>query len=356
MLVNPTKFLGNLLIAGELIQCFERYCRDNNIALLLVLDDNFREICEQAFTHADFVWYPRRTIEHRRGLRSLLRYWDCLRRIRAFRACIAFNIEEDSVSDRFTQLSRARFRLGCSAARNRYFYHHVLPIDYVDRPAGQQHRWYSYREVFAALGMPIPDEPRYLRLPFSTAPESFRLQLSSMGVDFSRPLVVLHPGATKPYKRWPLRHFTNLAILMINAGYMPVVIGAGDNDNTAAMSLLLQLESEGHAGNIVNLCNQLSLLELAWLLTLSRTMVGNDSGPFHLASGLDIPGVVLFGPTISEVWRPLGARSVLLKRSDICQVDCGRHSCRLGYQCLEAVLPEDVINEVERLQKDTIST
>ena len=37
-LINPTKFLGNLLLSGQHIQHLVSYCADEGIELLLVLD------------------------------------------------------------------------------------------------------------------------------------------------------------------------------------------------------------------------------------------------------------------------------------------------------------------------------
>jgi heptosyltransferase III len=39
--------------------------------------------------------------------------------------------------------------------------------------------------------------------------------------------------------------------------------------------------------------------------------VGNDSGISHLAAAAGAPGVVIFGPTNLERWRPLGRTTVM---------------------------------------------
>lgn len=351
VLVNPTRFLGNLLIAGQLIQCFERYCRHNRIELMLVLDASFRDLCEHAFPDSHLVWYPRCDIAASCPVRGLALYWRCLARIRAFDACVAFNIEEDSVADRLTQLSAARFRLGCSPQRHRRLYHHVLPVEFVNRPSAQAHRWYSFMEVFSAFGMPQPERPTYLDLRRGAIPEACRARLATLGVKTQRRIVVLHPGATKDYKRWPLQHFAHLALMLINSGYLPVIIGAGESDRIAATVILRQLESEGQGGNVIDLCDRLGLDALAWLLTLSHAVVGNDSGPFHLASALGTPGVVIFGPTTRDIWAPLGDGSVLLQRRDVCEPDCSRRHCRFNYHCLASVSPDDVYREVLKFNK-----
>jgi len=56
----------------------------------------------------------------------------------------------------------------------------------------------------------------------------------------------------------------------------------------------------------------LSVWQAAALLSRADLYVGNDSGASHLAGAVGARGVVLFGPTQPQQWRPLGgALSVL---------------------------------------------
>ncbi len=48
----------------------------------------------------------------------------------------------------------------------------------------------------------------------------------------------------------------------------------------------------------------LSLAEAAALIASAPSWIGNDSGMSHLAGALGRRGVVLFGPTRPERWRP----------------------------------------------------
>src|SRR5690606_3496588 len=116
-LVNPTKYLGNLLIAGGLMQEFSRWCRANGVVPLIVLDETFRALAAPALGDAELLFYPRKAIARGAPWGRVTAWLRCLTRLRAFGADLAFNIEEDAVSHRFTQLSGARFRLGCSPLR-----------------------------------------------------------------------------------------------------------------------------------------------------------------------------------------------------------------------------------------------
>ena len=48
-------------------------------------------------------------------------------------------------------------------------------------------------------------------------------------------------------------------------------------------------------------------------LSLCRGFIGNDSGMAHLAAGLGLPSVTLFGSTSPEQWAPRGNRVMVLR-------------------------------------------
>ena len=349
VLINPTRFLGNLLIAGNLIQHFTKYCKSRQIDCLLVFDESFRELLQDAFQDVPILYYPRQAIKNAGALQKLRLTVQVIRKIRAYRPDLAFNIEEDGVSSYLTQTSGAGFRLGCSPSRHRRFYEAVLPIDYTSRPAGREHRWHSYYEVFKALGMPQP-EPAYLKLPHRTTSQSLQMQLEQIGVDTGRPLIALHPGATKDYKKWPAGHYLELAILLIKKGYFPVFIGAGKTDSDATNGLMKSLADQGYQGLAANLCGRLSLAELATFFTCVSAVAGNDSGPFHLASAMGTHGVVIFGPSDSRIWKPLEQTGHLMQKSSVCDPGCSRRQCLRQHACLSAITPPEVLNKILEIQ------
>ena len=338
VLLNPTKYLGNLLLAGGLIQSFAAYCRQRDCELLVVLDDSFRDLCGAAFVDTPVLWYPRQTLRRANPWRRSGLFLQFLRQLRRFRADVAFNVEEDSLSSRLTQLSGARFRLGCSPARHRFGYQRVLPIDY-----GASHRWYSYRAVFAALGMPDESAPGYINLHINQADVELIEILHELGVDSPQRLVAIHPAATKDYKKWPESAFTELCNELINIGYSPVLLGAGDLDAERCARIASAVSGSGSA-RLYNLCNRLSLAQLAGLFRLCRGIVGNDSGPSHLASAQGLPGVVIFGPSDPSIWGPLGPRTRVLRKVDQCDPRCSRRACFATYRCLHAVRPQEVLD------------
>jgi heptosyltransferase-2 len=57
----------------------------------------------------------------------------------------------------------------------------------------------------------------------------------------------------------------------------------------------------------------LPLADVAHLLADCRAFVGHDSGISHLAAAVGLPGLVLWGDTAEEVWRPPSEKVIVLR-------------------------------------------
>jgi ADP-heptose:LPS heptosyltransferase len=104
------------------------------------------------------------------------------------------------------------------------------------------------------------------------------------------PYIALIPGcaAKHPYKRWP--YYAKLAEALLERGY-DVVTAPGPDEIDLAKSI------PGHT--LLGPNGFLNWFELAGVLKGASFVVGNDTGPSHVASYLNQPGLVLFGPHTS---------------------------------------------------------
>ncbi len=348
-LINPTKFLGNLLLAGGLMQALCQACQQQGVALLVVLDASFKELLADALPGAQIVYYPRRELSRGVSFNSARLWLDCVRQIRAFAPELAFTIEEDSVCHRLTHFSGAKHKVSSTVHRYHWGFDQVLDIPRSGRRMGEEGIWYSFRDVFSALDLPVaaslkPDGhvvPAYVRLTPPPPGPVLTERLTAAGVDLNAPIAVLHAGASKHYKQWPVNLFAELATQLVGQGYQLLLIGAGKRDAAVNEAITQALSAVAVSG--INLCNELSLAELASLLTCVDVMVGNDSGPSHLASALGVRGVVIFGPTDLAIWRPLGGQTTALQQKQVCAHNCTRHRCDQHYACLQAITPDQVM-------------
>ncbi len=153
-------------------------------------------------------------------------------------------------------------------------------------------------ETLAPLG-PLPGGLPSVRLRVTEADRAVaEAWLAARGMGPAE-AVVLQPGAGSAAKVWP--GFAALACRLRAAG-LPLVALAGPADGPVVQALL-----EAEALEEDGLVRDWPLPEIAALLSLARAVVGNDSGPTHLAAAVGCPTVVLFGPTDPAVWAPLGS-------------------------------------------------
>ena len=96
--------------------------------------------------------------------------------------------------------------------------------------------------------------------------------------------IVLIPGSSINHKdkRWP--YFPNLSMELIKKGFDVVNILGPDEES---------IESNFHGKILKNL----SWGNLVGIINKSSIVIGNDTGPIHIASCLGKRGIALFGPT-----------------------------------------------------------
>ena len=101
--------------------------------------------------------------------------------------------------------------------------------------------------------------------------------------------VLLIPGCSPahPYKRWPAAFYKELALRLTKEGISSVVLG------TNAEKQEIETICEGNE-KAVNFCNKSALLDIPEIAAHSLAVVGNDTGPQHMAELGSVPAVTLF--------------------------------------------------------------
>lgn len=182
-------------------------------------------------------------------------------------------------------------------------------------------------------------------------------------------VVVIHPGATDPRRRWPAERFAAVARRAADDGFRVYVVGDRSEKELAETVVEFAVEHapdgrpavEPNAGRpaVESLAGKLSLGELAALLAGSSVVVANDSGPRHLAQALGTPtvGVYWVGNAINAA--PLGRslHRIHLGWATRCEV-CGVDITQVGWtapRCphdgstVKAVEPSEVYEDVLQL-------
>jgi lipopolysaccharide heptosyltransferase II len=198
-----------------------------------------------------------------------------------------------------------------------------------------RHETQRQLDLVAAVGCTTDDVRLSLRVP-----EADRLRvralLAAAGVDQARPWALLHPGASAPSRRYPAASFAAAARELIAADGWQIVLSGGP-DETA----LVEQVRQAIGVPVASLAGGLSLGELAALIEAAPVLIGNNSGPAHIAAAVGTPLVDLYALTNPQ-HTPWAVPSRVLNHEMPCR-NCYKSVCPLpSNDCIALVPPAAV--------------
>lgn len=245
-----------------------------------------------------------------------------LRELRAERYDIIVDLQGLLKSAFVARLARGQRRIGPSFHREgaRFLYSEI---------AGERNK--NRHAVEENL-----DVARHLGLAASEV--AFPVRFPAVEVAAPRPRVAIVPSSRWQTKNWPPASFGEVARGLIARRNASVFLLGGPDDVRVCACLERDLDGEA-----VNLAGKLSLPEVGGYLAAMDLLIANDSGPVHMASAVETPSLVLFGPTDPARTGPYGNRHRVLRTDLPCQ-PCFSSACRLGdTRCMSAISPEQVL-------------
>lgn len=217
---------------------------------------------------------------------------------------VSLDLQRHFKSGMTSFLSGASRRIGFNRANSRegnYLFQtsHIPKVDHFMDKVEQ------YMEFCRELGFG-PSEKREHLLDSSEeeiAELEVRLKLISkeQGVEFveRERRVLFLIGSTWSSRVWELEYYSKLSELLKERFNFQCYLIGGPGDNELASVILGQSKVE-----ILNLCGRTTLREFRTLCSVSKLGVGSDSGPLHIASGVGLKVVSIWGPTSPTRSRP----------------------------------------------------
>jgi len=129
------------------------------------------------------------------------------------------------------------------------------------------------------------------------------------GFDLPPRFVALIPGCAKgrEYKRWPAASYAEIAKSLEARGIATVAVGAKDDAGAIA-------EIRSAAPHVADFSGRTNLLQLAGLFRRALGVVGNDTGPTHIAAAVGTPTLALISAQVDPAWSaPKGPRAKWLQ-------------------------------------------
>jgi ADP-heptose:LPS heptosyltransferase len=147
-----------------------------------------------------------------------------------------------------------------------------------------QHEVHRFLETVALVGAaPVVLEPAL------AVTDADRTAADSVLRGVPGPLVAVHPGATDPRRRWPAECFGAVADELAARGAQVVIVGSGHDDVDGARRIAAAMRATP-----VDLVGRLDLSAMVGVLSRCQVVVGNDSGPRHLAAAVGVATVGVY--------------------------------------------------------------
>lgn len=258
---------------------------------------------------------------------------------------VVMNFHGGSTSAMLLRFTGAPVRAGFSRFRSRTAYTHLVPDPAPLFGGGPLHTAQHQMGLLLGLGLPLPDPfpaPEFHVPP--KAREEARRRLAEAGAP-GEGFLHLHPTASLPTKQWSPEHFAAL-LRLVKARFpdLPTVLTTGPDEAGLGHEVCAAL------GRDLPLFSDLSVAVLAAVMERARAFVGCDSGPAHVAAGLGIPVLSLFGSSDLLAWRPWGPRSRAIRVPFSCQPCPGYRCDAYGHpRCIEELPPSMAFSALEEL-------
>lgn len=178
---------------------------------------------------------------------------------------------------------------------------------------------------------------------FTINPQSRQAALAAHGLNTEKPVLAFCPGAEYgPAKRWPPKHFAELARRYAEDGWQIWIFGSQkDFDIGEEINALC-------GGICTNLCGKTSLSEAMDLLACADTVICNDSGLMHLAAALGRKLLAIYGSSSPDHTPPLSGKAEVVSLNLSCS-PCFKRECPLGHtDCLNNLTAEIVWNRAHK--------
>jgi lipopolysaccharide heptosyltransferase II len=243
-------------------------------------------------------------------------------------------------------LARVPLRIGYRTQGRGLLLTNAVPLpDWRD----SRHEVYYYLNLVTnlaqQLNLPLKETPPQVSLRVSSsAQKEARRFLTVNGTVSPKPIVALCPGSINSRaKRWPAESFAALADRLCRELEANVLLIGSNDELDVSQAVARQMITEP-----VVLTGKTDLAQAVAILNEVDLLITNDTGPAHIASALDRPVLVIFGPTNPLTTRPFSDTAELIRHPPDC-APCMLRDCPIDHRCMTAITPDEVFERARKL-------
>lgn len=298
--------MGDMLCATPMLRSLKNFYTHAHITLVTKESTNYEKI----FTGGNSLADEAKNFEY--GLENLMNLIKELKERQFDLAIVPSTVVFSATNHLMAYFSRAKIRAGVSAINNRdnrtsYLLNLKESFLWDTKKVHQVER---NLDIIRQLNI-IPDTTR-IKLKIGTRNQEFAEKfLKDSFSDIHRSVIGVHPGAAKENNIWKISNFAELLNRLHNKFECNIFISVGPHDARYSEELKRILIEKYNIRNVA--AHKGILMNNMGIINLTDLFITNDTGVMHLASGLEMPVIALFGPTKAYEWGPLGENKVSIQ-------------------------------------------
>jgi len=328
ILVIQTAFIGDVVLATGIVEKLHRHYPDADIDMM-VRKGNEGLLKDHPYLHEVIVW------DKKDG--KMKNLFQLLKKIRATRYDMVFNVQRFAATGILTAFSGAKYTVGYDKnPLSRLFtkrVKHVIASDGVTK-----HEIERCNELIKDItGDETPEKPHLY--PSAIDEEIVANYKGS-------PYITISPASVWFTKQYPAEKWASFVNKV--SRYYTIFLLGGPGDKTLAE----KVRTNVHHPGVVNLCGKLSFLQSAALMRDAVMNYVNDSAPMHFASAVNAPVTAVYCSTLPSFgFGPLSDKQFIVEVIEPlpCR-PCGLHgkkACPLGhFKCAKDIQDDQLLNSL----------
>ena len=279
--------IGDVLMSLPAIHALREALPDAKIRL--AVGEWSREIAKDAPVDEVLIWSAPWAGRGDEGAMSFSELLRAARSRRGARPDLAIDLQGDLRAVWLMAATGARARVGYANTGSASLLTAVVDLD-EDVNFVEQNR----RAVETALGRSLPKRPfRWMSEERrGRGRERLAREFAEVAVVRRGPVIVIHPGAGRRIKEWPIERFVELGRRLVREQGASLVL-TGSHGESVKTSVIQKALPE----STIDLAGKLSLGTSAEVMGACDAFVSCDTSAMHFACAIGVPSVAIFGPS-----------------------------------------------------------
>ena len=329
--------IGDLVLASKSIRSIRNGNQDKQIHLLTSSE---AVTIARNYEYIDHVWaFPLRKL---RGNKSqIFNILELARKLRKIDFCSITNLYRVSSKAGAIRMGilflllRAKIKIGHDQKGFHFFLNKRVPLE----TFRNRHFTDSMMDI-AQLAGGVSDDKGIEIFWDKKSERKWKHLFSEKTKSTDKMTIGINPGADKPHKRWNPDHYAHVADRLSEDINAKILILGGPGEEKISRYIQDKMKNRP-----INLGGQLTLNDLAYIISQLDLLVTNDSGPMHIAAAVKTPLVTIFGPEDPVYTKPYTPENLYrIVHKDVDCRPCSKRNCKRSI-CLDLITPDEVIEK-----------